>query len=254
MLPILRCLLLIFLALGLPAFAQERLRVGFFDLTPHIREAKQAGVPVGGPAVEYLQSIGQRMGVRFEFDREALPLDRLLFELQSGALDVVLALGKSPERESLGRFPARPFFQMQPSLMVLSTSPLLAIKQAENLLSLRIGVYSAGYLSPLLRQPQLHLEKMYGRDVILRNFRKMQAGRLDAVYSPDAFDLASVAAAQGFSAKVRILGLPENPVGLYSVFANRLDPRLVRKYEVALAQMEPYAQYLERAMRAAQRD
>lgn len=230
--------------LSLPIKA-ETLRVGFFDLKPHIQTAKQANKEVTGPAIVYLRLIADKMGVTLDIQKEALPLDRLLQNLRDGQLDVAVALGKNPERERYLDYPEQPFYWMHSSLMVLKSSPLQQIKTAEELKPLKIGVYSNGYLSPLLRNPQLKTYKLYGSNLIYRSYQMLELHRFDAMYSPDQFDFKGEAIAYHFLDSIRILRLPEPPIGLYTAFSKKTDPDLIKRYEQSLRQMPPYAAYLD---------
>ena len=102
--------------LGSPLRA-ESLRVGFFELAPHVR-AGGPGQEASGPAVDYLRAVAAKMGVEVRIDSEALPLNRLLYLLDKGEVDLALALGRNPEREHLGNYPPRPFFSIQPAIAV----------------------------------------------------------------------------------------------------------------------------------------
>lgn len=227
--------------------AEPVLRVAYFELAPHVVANRAQGA--SGPAVDFLQDIARRMGVQLRFDEEALPLDRLLYQLRLGEVDIALALGKSPEREQFLRFPGKPFFLMQPALMVRKESSLREIRSAADLRKLSIGVYSQGYLSPLMRTPGLRIEKLHGSDLVARNLEKMLKGRIDAAYSPDALDLESAALSLGGAERFRLLLLPESSQGLYTAFSQKTDPELVRRYERALAASEPYRKLLERGFR-----
>ena len=223
----------------------ETLRVGFFDLKPHIQTAQQTGEEATGPAITYLRLLAQKMGVSLTIQKEALPLDRLLQNLRNGQLDVAVALGKNPEREGFLTYPEQPFYWMHPSLMVLKSSPLQQVKTAEELNHLKIGIYSNGYLSPLLRNPQLKTYKLYGSNLIYRSYQMLEHNRFDAMYSPDQFDFKGEAIAYNFLDKIRILPLPEPPIGLYTAFSKKTDPQLIKRYEQNLRQMPPYANYLK---------
>lgn len=113
------------------ALKAETLKVGFFDLKPLIQTTKQTNKEATGPAITYLRSIADKMGVTLLIQKEALPLDRLLQNLRDGQLDVAVALGKNPERESFLNYPEQPFYWMHSSLMVLKSAPLQQVKTAE---------------------------------------------------------------------------------------------------------------------------
>lgn len=231
------------------ALKAETLKVGFFDLKPLIQTTKQTNKEATGPAITYLRSIADKMGVTLLIQKEALPLDRLLQNLRDGQLDVAVALGKNPERESFLNYPEQPSYWMHSSLMVLKSAPLQQVKTAEELNHLKNGIYSNGYLSPQLRNPQLKTYKLYGSNLIYRSYQMLEHNRFDAMYSPDQFDFQGEATAYQFLDKIRILTHPEPPIGLYTAFSKKTDPKLIKRYEQSLRQMPPYADYLKAAMR-----
>ncbi|MDX1755742.1 MAG: transporter substrate-binding domain-containing protein [Marinobacter sp.] len=223
--------------------AGRSLKVGFFELPPHVYGAKSAGNHAQGPAIEYLHKIAASMGVTLEVQSRALPLSRLVHALAMGEIDVALAMAKNPVRDGMFRFPEKPFFQMRPALMVMQPSRIQDITDFDALADLRIGVYADGYLSPMLEG--LATFSIHGEKVIHRGYQIMEWGRLDAVYSADSLDLYSNAAIYGFQKNVRIIELPEQATGLYTVFSSNVPAEVIAEYEQALRRMEPYSSFLK---------
>lgn len=218
------------------------LKVGYFELQPHIGSA--AGFP-RGPAIAYLQKIAHAMHVRLEIAHAALPLDRLLNEIRIGKLDVAVGLGRSAEREQILTFPHDPFFYVQPALAVPRAAPFGAAINPAKLKGMRIGAYSSGYLSPLMQGAPPYLESLHGHAISIRNLSKLMAGRLDAVYSPDALDLDLAVKRLRLSNLVRVVPLPEAPVGLYMAFAKHVDASVIASYEDAARRVPSYGHFLK---------
>ena len=238
------CLIIILvLCIFIMGYSQV-LRVSFFELSPHIYSGGENDA--SGPALSYFIEIANRMNVRLAIDKNELPLSRLIASLEEGKIDVILALGRNPERESALVFPRKPFYIMKPSIMVLKSSPVLNIKSIADLIGMRVGIWQDGYLSAMIKSAKIQLVPLSGNQVVFRNYSKMKAGRIDAVYSPDEAQLFSIARQNGFMSDVRILQLPEDEVGLFTVFSKHVDQSVVKKYQEALETMPPYLEYLDR--------
>lgn len=97
----------------------------------------------------------------------------------------------------------------------------------------------------LLRNPQLNTHKLYGSDLIYRSYQMLRLNRFDAMYSPDQFDFQAEAIAFHFFDQIRILRLPEPPIGLYTAFSKKANPNLIKRYEQSQRQMPSYEHFLK---------
>lgn len=88
-------------------------KVGFFKLTPHAIPADKTDH--NGAAIEYFKLVSKKMGLG-DVAFMQIPLARLLLTLEENELDMILLLGKTPERESKLVYPQIPFFKMQPAI------------------------------------------------------------------------------------------------------------------------------------------
>ncbi len=148
------------------AVEAKSFKVGYFKLEPHAMPGNQ------GAAVEYFKIIAKKMNL-LDISFVDLPLTRLLAGLESGELDIILLLGKNPEREAKFIFPQEALFKMQPSLAVKSAQAIRDIKSVRDIFSLRIGIWQGGYYSPMMKDNRLKLEPMSGDDVIAQNSKKL---------------------------------------------------------------------------------
>lgn len=224
----------------------QTLKVGFFDLAPHVIGASETNSEASGPAVDYLRSIMERVGVSLAIAPTPVPLGRLISDLDTDKLQVILALAKNPEREKILHYPARPYYTMPQVLTVRKDSPLTAIASIDDLKSVKIGVYADGMLTRSLRDPNVSLDPIKGDSIVQRNLQKMIAGRLDAVYSADAFEVRYHAGKSKVAAQVREVTLPDPAIGLYTVFSRSVPDAIVKKYEAELDKSEPYERVLAR--------
>jgi ABC-type amino acid transport substrate-binding protein len=214
--------------------------IGFFDLYPHIIPGSASHSEASGPAITYFTLIAADMKLDLNISKEAMAIPRLLKMLEEGTLDAAVALGRNPEREKICLFPEKPFFMMRPALMVMKTSPLLLINSVTDLRKLSIGTYAEGFISPLMKNPGIKIDPLNGGDVVFRNYQKMELGRIDAVYSPDSQNLIKTAKEKKFSNNIRIIYLPEPPIGLFTAFSKKVNPSIVKRYNGALKKMKLY--------------
>ena len=218
------------------------LRVGYFYLPPH---GYTRGEQPAGHALQYFKRVAQLMGVEVSYRQE--PLSRLLQDRQ---LDMVLYLASSAERRRQLQFASQPLFLMQGVLVVRQQSAYGAIRTAEQLQGMRIGIWADGYLSPLLASRRAQLDAMSGDDVVERNLQKLAIGRIDAFYSPEPYSVREVLRRQGWQGVYRLLPLPEAPVGLYSAFTER-GRTYLPSYEQALdavLRQQSYSDYLQQQL------
>lgn len=245
-------LLLLLSVPTLPLAAEETapavFRVGYFDLPPHAFAETESGRR--GPAIDYFRLVAARMGLS-AVDFKQYPLARLLQELEADRIDMILFLARNDERAARFRYPETPFFDMQPVLVLPIDHPLAAITSAEDLLTLRIGVYLDGYHAPMIKDPRLHLEAVAGDDLVKRSYEMMAAGRIDAFFSPDLESVRFEAARNGRAKAVKFLPLPDSSVGLYAVFSQKSGADYAARYVTALAETRrelPYADFLNREL------
>ncbi len=222
-----------------PAVAAA-LRVGYFVLPPHAVPAAQGDEEA--PALRYFRTLLPAMGAP-EVQFQALPLARLLRMLEHQQLDMALLLAESPERRARLVFASQPLLLVRPMLLLRAEHGLAQVAGSADLRALRIGVWSEGFLSPLLRDPRLQLQRLSGDVVEHRYLRMLDRGHLDAFYSPDGCALRHTLNQQAEPARYRLLALPEAPVPLYTVFSRAAAGRWQAAYERALAarqKQQPY--------------
>ncbi|WP_410497624.1 substrate-binding periplasmic protein [Chitinibacter sp. S2-10] len=227
------------LLLSTAAFAEETLRVGYFDLPPHAQFVQGQH---SGAALAYFDLIAKQMGVNKVIYTQ-LPLSRLLKDQK---IDLILYLGKTPEREKQLRFSRQAWLKMQGTLTVKSAGAIQRIQSKDDLAGLSIGVWQDGYRSPLIMQSQAHLDLMAGDEVVRRSLQKVVLGRMDGFYSPEASSVQQEMRRLGLNEQLRVLNLPEPAVALCAAFRPAAVQYLPR-YEQALEKLSrtlPYSEFL----------
>lgn len=223
----------------------DTMRIGFFGLTPHTFISSDN--TVRGAAIDYLSVISAQMGVT-DINFSEFPLKRLLKNLENNMLDAAVALGKNPERAAKFAYPRLPFYKMHSAIVVKKDNPLNKITTAEDMFKLKIGVYEKGYYSPMMRDHRLKRIPMNWEEMVMKAYKMIMMGRIDAFYSPDSYELKYKLIQSKYGDKLRLLLLPEPETGLFTVFSKAGAEKYLKKYEEALAivrRKKPYADELE---------
>ena len=234
------------------AVRAETIRVGFFVMPPLAVENPE-GSPAGA-AVSMFLEIAEAMGIDAA-TLNAYPLKRLLHVLERDAIDAALTLGKTPGRAERFVYPERPFFRIQSALAVRRDHPVTEIRGPDDLRGLRIAIFADGFLSPMMRNPGLDRITLTDSDVIGRGFSMLDAAHVDAFYTPDAISMEFRIRRDDLSDRIRLLPLPDEPEGLFTVFSRKGAARFLERYETALRKIGGEARmgfHLDRAMAEAE--
>ena len=214
----------------------ESLTVGYVDAPPLMMETEEENHPTG-IAVEYLLLILQDVGIT-DIRFKKLPVSRLLEYLEEGKIDAAAMLMDNPKRRMIFALPERPYFSEQQYLAVLTDHPLRNITRTEDLLSLQIGVFQGGFLAPTLQDSRLRLEPLSGGEVVLRNLKKLLAGRLDAVYCPGQTELEYWIKTLQISSQVRLVLLPDEPIEVYPMFSKQSATRHLSQFNASAERIQ----------------
>lgn len=216
------------------------LRVGYFKVAPHAMPGPQ-DIPQG-IAVEYFKLIAREMQLA-EIDFILLPLNRLLVELDNNRIDMALLLARNDERAAKFVYPAQAFCVTKPSIAVRASNPLQKVTSIEDLLPLSFHETPKNYRAHTMRDERLKIEPLTGDNFTRRCYGMILAGRIDACYQPDHYPIQFEAAREEFASGIKILYLPDPPIGLYSVFSKTGATRYLKKYETALAAVKRQQSY-----------
>ncbi len=216
------------------------LRVGYFKVAPHAMPGPRE-IPEG-IAVEYFKLIAREMQIS-DIDFILLPLNRLLVELANNRIDMALLLARNAERAAKFVYPAKAFCVTKPSIAVNASNPLRKVRSIEDLLPLSFHETPGNYHSDIMRDQRLQIEPLAGDNFTRRCYAMIIAGRIDACYQPDHYPIQFEAARDEFVSRIRILYLPDPPIGLYSVFSKASAARYVKAYETALAVIKQQQSY-----------
>jgi len=216
------------------------LRVGYFKVAPHAMPDPK-GTPQG-VAVEYFKFVAREMQLD-EIEYVMLPLGRLLLDLENNRIDMALLLARNAERVEKFVYPEKAFCVTKPSIAVHASNPLGKVKSVEDLLPLTFHETPGNYHTTIMQDPRLRVEPLNGDNFTRRCYGMIVAGRVDACYQPDHYPIQFEAVREEFISKVKVLYLPDPPIGLYSVFSKASAPLYLKRYEKALAAVQQRHSY-----------
>lgn len=220
-------------AAAVPAVAQQKLKAGYFTLEPF---AMQEGSKATGLGVDFLrEKVAPAVGGEIEF--LALPILRMLGDLETGGLDMAVLLGKNPERDAKYRFAAQPYHIDRCVIAVAAASPLTKIVATSDLAGKTISISKGGARCPsLAKGGDFTLDDLVvGNNLVEQLLRKVAGGRVDAAHIPSEMSFRYVAQKAGMDKEIRLVELPDPPQPLYTVFRKDIDPKIVAAYDRALA-------------------
>jgi polar amino acid transport system substrate-binding protein len=216
------------------------LRVGYFTVAPHAMPGPQ-GAPQG-VAVEYFRFVAREMQID-EIEFIVLPLGRLLLYLEKNHIDMALLLARNAGRVKKFVYPEKAFCVTKPSIAVSVSNPLQKVTSIEDLLPLSFHETPGNYHSAIMQDPRLRIDPLTGENFTRRCYAMIVAGRIDACYQPDHYPIQFEAVREQFVGQVKILYLPDPPIGLYSVFSKASAPLYLKRYEKALSTVKQHHSY-----------
>ncbi len=228
--------------------AQQVIKVGIFDLKPHM-EYNDATKTAKGAAVEYLNAMAKQMGYTLEWS--IYPLPRLVAMIYAGELDCTIFLSKNPEREEKLIYSETPLLLIKPILVVKKESLLKEIKTAAEIKGLKIGfLKGANPTSKFMKEneSQFTWELQSPESASKMLYSMLLADRIDAIYDNNDITYVYEAKQQGIKDKVRFLYTPDS-VGSVFVAASKLSKNglaFVAAYNAYLKKTPtPYAPFLK---------
>jgi len=216
------------------------LRIGYFTVAPHAMPGPQ-GTPQG-VAVEYFRFVAREMQLD-EIEFIMLPLGRLLRDLEKNRIDMALLLARNAERVEKFVYPEKAFCVTKPSIAVSASNPLQKVTSVEDLLPLSFHETPDNYHTTIMQDPRLRIEPLTGNNFTRRCYAMIVANRIDACYQPDHYPIQFEAVREPFVHQVKILYLPDPPIGLYSVFSKISAPLYLKRYERALSVVQQRHSY-----------
>ncbi len=214
-------------------YAKNTIRVGYWITEPEViakLDAEMDKHPTGA-AVDYWEKyIGPGMGVDIEWVGP-LSLARIQAWLEDGTIDATVWLAKNPDRAKRFLYPTSSFAESQSALAIHKNNPLQKIEKVADISNLKIGYVTQAFMTPFMKDPSIKFDLVSSPDHLSINIPKLESGRIDAIYSPDVMALKYGFIKFSSIKNYKFLLLPDQSIGVYSVFSKKANPQFFKKYE-----------------------
>lgn len=204
------------------AFSQskEPLKIAIYDFRPHVFIDAKKTVPTGA-AIEFLTETLDIDG-HFQIQWVVSPFSRFLATLESGKADMGVLLAKTPERESLMRYAARPSFTTDSGIILPKDVVFTDLSSIKG----RVLGHTQGSVEPEYFQgTEIKFDRLSGEDVIYRNLRRLKLKRIDGVYVPTVSNGEYLLKKLNMEDQFKIVKIPHSALDLYFVFRKDIDEK-----------------------------
>lgn len=227
------------------SLAENTIKIGYFNVPPHIIYDSKRKKPAGGAVYDLIEKfIAPKMDVKFEWKDTPSNIPRQLLSLEHGDIDASALLIYTPQRGENFIFTNDPYILSSSAIAVLKSSSLQSIEKVEDILGLKIGYAAKSFLSPFMQDKRITLELISSPDFNRHNFKKLLAGRLDGVYAPDKAGLLMVIKEMSLEDKIRVITLPEKTVNFHVVFSKK-NKALAERFDRAFHELGGNKFYLD---------
>jgi ABC-type amino acid transport substrate-binding protein len=214
--------------------AQDPLRIGFFDIPPHVTGIED-GQPRGA-AISYFENyIVPHFGVPFEWAVEVTAPTRLMSQLGDGEIDAMIFLGKTAERTKVFHYPD-PYLIIPETIALKKGHPLGQINSVKDLHGMRLGFLTGGRIPEPLQIDEITYDLIAGKRLMERNVEKLMLGRVDGIYAPLSTALLNIVEQMELRDEVKLVPIEFlDPVEIFTVFSQAsVDQDVVARYNSAL--------------------
>lgn len=220
------------------------LRVGGFVVAPLIMGSPDA--PLHGALRSFMERRVVPQGVPLQW-MPPTSLRRAMESLRNGTLDVLLLTSGATDRgPGIGTF-GWTYLRTHPHLAVRRDAPLRAVPTLSVLAGMDIGWVAGSTIPPGLDKVAIRWQGLAVTDWQGANLRKLQAGRIDAVFFENEYSPRYYANSAGID--IRLVRLPMPDRAFFMAYSLKSDRAAIARFDrVAGAAFsgEQFRQFLER--------
>ena len=227
------------------------LRVGGFVVAPLVLgDPARPAAPLTGALRDYMeQELVRGAGIELQW-AEPTSYGRAMESLRNGKIDILLlTTTRQEEKPGVLTF-GWSYLRSQPHLAVLKGAPLQSVQSLQQLAGMEIGWVDGSPLVEGMDAVPIRWQRLAAADWQQMNLRKLQAGRIQAVfyeneYSPRWF-------ARKEHVEIQLLPLPM-PGRVFSMaYSLKADPAAIARFDKAGAAAfagDQFRQFLEQYMK-----
>lgn len=233
------------------AGATAALRVGGFVVAPLVMgDPAHPEAPLTGALRDYMeQELVRGAGLQLQW-AEPTSYGRALENLRNGKIDILLMTSsKLEERPGVLTF-GWSYLRSQPHLAVLKGSPLQSVQSLQQLAGMEIGWVDGSPLVEGMEQIPIRWQRLAAADWQLMNLRKLQAGRIQAVFYENEYSPRWFARKERI--EIQLLPLPMPGRVFTMAYSQKADAAAIARFDKAGAAAfagEQFRQYLDLYMK-----
>ncbi len=233
------------LFMGGAVHAQETLRMGYFDLPPHVTKV-EGGIPKGAAISFFEEHLAPHLGIPVDWDTEATPPTRLMDQLRKGEKDAMIFLGKTEERTGYLHYPD-PYLIIPETHAFKNGHSVDIITKVSDLHGLTVGFLVGGRIPDPLRDDKIKYDLIAGKRLFERNVEKLLLGRIDAIYAPLSTALVDIIEEMEVADQVKLVPIEFlDMVQIYTVFSKKtVRENIVENYNKALEAANKERKYID---------
>lgn len=218
-----------------PPPAPRTLVLVSFDYPPYMEMTP--GQPPGGMMVELVTTIFARM--RQPIELQFYPLARSISLIDTPRADGFFTIKKTAEREQKYLFPREPLLHQDFVVFVRASSPMVFKGDVAELANVRLGIVNTVSYGALFDAAAARgvFHKLEVAQTYEANFRKLLAGRMDALVSSRIMGAATLKRLDALD-KVKVVGPPIETTQSYLVFNRQtVAPEVATEFDQTLSAM-----------------
>ncbi|WII72813.1 transporter substrate-binding domain-containing protein [Bdellovibrio sp. 22V] len=232
-------ILLVLFGLASSGHAAETLRVSYYNFPPEILKTSTG---LYGASHEVWEKAAKRAQVKIEWVGP-VPYMRALHLLETGKVDAIYRLAKTPEREKVFVFSEVAPFWGKTGIVVLASDRLERVTTDDDIKGKKIGWLRGGTPPPFLEKNRKNIVWEPATDNSIQvNMEKLAQKKIWGAY----FIFSSTAYfynAQNNGPEIKVLPFPgsEKPNRMYAAFSKTANPAIVERMNKAFtAELDGY--------------
>lgn len=236
------CFVCLFITMFCISAQAKVLRVSGIEAGPHVVYTSESSRP-GGLVPQFLDLyLAPDLKAKFNMTIEwhQAPNARLLKELETGELDMLCFLGKTPEREKLYLFSKEHFISGQPSMIV--RKDFIKGTEVTNLSIFKnktIAMMSGVLVPSFIAEQNIHVYPLTGFNISDQTLSLLESGKIDGVFIYLNQVAEFIAAAHKPKDILKVVKLPLDNFKVYVAFKKTISPDLRELIEQTFIKYRP---------------
>jgi len=228
---------LIFFSSSTYAVEPPIIRMGYFDIKPHLYKSDGSEKP-GGAAINYFEIVAEEISYTVEWVGP-LAFPRMISMGEAGQIDGLMTLTDWAKDKFI--YPDEPAFTVSSVFVFKADTPIRRINGIDDVKGRSVGWIPSAPASQFVIDHSDELDVIYSTkpDWMRTYLTRLIAGRIDSLHDLNEFSYLYVAKTLGLSDKIKVIKLSEPSQNAYIVFSKKAKhvDKLLRKYNKAVKKL-----------------